>query len=183
MTIPALAGDVTALLDQLEIDQADFFGFSLGGLVTYAIAAGVPARAGRLVIASADAHRPPGRESAPLDEARLPTQADFQAMLDAYRAVAPDPAHFEEFAARSAAMVHAVPAWTDEQLRALRAPVLLIFGDRDFSPLPDIAELFGGLPDVQLAILPGTTHMGVGRHCDLLTLVTRFLDAGLSSPG
>ena len=38
MTIPALAGDVTALLDQLGIEQADFFGFSLGGMVTYEIA-------------------------------------------------------------------------------------------------------------------------------------------------
>jgi pimeloyl-ACP methyl ester carboxylesterase len=178
MTIPALAGDVSALLDQLGIDQADFFGFSLGGLVTYEIALTAPERAGRLVIASADAHRPPGRESVPLNESRLPTQADFQAMVAAYRAVAPDPAHFEAFAARNTAMVHEMPAWTDEQLRALQAPVLLIFGDRDFSPLVDIAELFARLPDAQLAVLPGTTHMGVGRHRDLLPLVTGFLDAG-----
>jgi pimeloyl-ACP methyl ester carboxylesterase len=33
MTIEALAGDVIALLDQLEIPEADVFGFSLGGLV------------------------------------------------------------------------------------------------------------------------------------------------------
>jgi pimeloyl-ACP methyl ester carboxylesterase len=178
MTIPGMAGDVIALLDQLGIDQADFFGFSLGGMVTYEIALSAPERAGRLVIASADAHRPPGRESVPLDEARLPTQADFQAMVAAYRSVAPDPGHFEAFAARNTAMVHELPAWTDEQLRALRAPVLLVFGDRDFWLLPDIAELFARLPDAQLAVLPGTAHMGVGQHPDLLPLVSRFLDAG-----
>ena len=38
MTIEALAGDVIALLDQLGVGKADFLGFSLGGLVAYAIA-------------------------------------------------------------------------------------------------------------------------------------------------
>ena len=66
MTIEALAGDVVALLDHLGIGQADLFGFSLGGLVGYAVALGAPARVGKLIVASADAHRPPGRESKPL---------------------------------------------------------------------------------------------------------------------
>src|SRR4029453_11171761 len=38
MTIEALAGDVVALLDHLEIAEADLFGFSLGGLVASGIA-------------------------------------------------------------------------------------------------------------------------------------------------
>ena len=74
-------------------------------------------------------------------------------MRDAYRAVAPDPAHFEEFAAKTPALVHQFPGWTDE-LRSLQVPTLLIFGDHDFSPLPDVVELFGLLPNAQLAVLP-----------------------------
>src|SRR6516225_5569828 len=73
LTIDALAGDVIALLDHLGVAEADLFGFSLGGLVAYAIALGAPARVGKLIVASADAHRPPGRESAPIDDDRLPT--------------------------------------------------------------------------------------------------------------
>src|SRR5690242_17084013 len=46
MTIEALASGVIALLDQLEIDQADLFGFSLGGLVACAAALSAP-RPGR----------------------------------------------------------------------------------------------------------------------------------------
>jgi pimeloyl-ACP methyl ester carboxylesterase len=177
MTIEALAADVIALLDHLGIAEADLFGFSLGGLVAYAVALGAPARVGKLIVASADAHRPPGRESAPLDDERMPTPADFQAMRDAYDAVAPDPAHFEEFAAKTAAMVHEFPGWTDE-LRSLQTPTLLIFGDRDFSPLPDVLELFGLLPNAQLAVLPGTTHIGVTQRPDeVLALITPFLDA------
>ncbi len=176
MTIEALAGDVVALLDQLGIGEADLFGFSLGGLVAYAVALGAPSRVGKLIAASADAHRPPGRESAPLDEDRMPTPADFRAMRGAYEAVAPDPAHFGQFAARTSAMVHEFPGWTDE-LRALQVPTLLIFGDRDFSPLPDIVQMFGLLPNAQLAVLPGTTHIGVTRRAgEVLALITPFLN-------
>src|SRR6185437_11369249 len=127
MTIEALAGDVVALLDHLEIGEVDLFGFSLGGLVAYAIA--------------------------------------------------PDPTRFDEFAAKTSTMVHEFPGWTDE-LRSLRVPTMLIFGDRDFSPLTDVVELFELLPDAQLAVLPGTTHMGVPqRPGAVLALITPFLDA------
>jgi pimeloyl-ACP methyl ester carboxylesterase len=178
MTIGALAGDVIALLDELSIAEADLFGFSLGSLVAWEIAFRAPGRVGRLIAASGDPHRPPGRESAPLDDDRMPTQADFQEMHDAYDAAAPDPAHFGEFAARLTAMVHEFPGWTADELSSLSVPTLLIFGDRDFSPLPDIAELYGLLPDVRLAILPGTTHIGVSRRpAEVLALITPFLDA------
>ena len=74
-------------------------------------------------------------------------------------------------------MVHEFPGWTDE-LRSLQMPALLIFGDRDFSPLPDVVELFDLLPDAQLAVLPGTTHVDVTRRPgEALALITPFLDA------
>jgi pimeloyl-ACP methyl ester carboxylesterase len=177
MTIEALAGDVVALLDHLGIAEADLFGFSLGGLVAYGVALGAPSRVGKLIVASADAHRPPGRESVPLGEDRMPTAADFQAMRDAYDAVAPDPAHFDDFAARTSTMVHECRGWTDE-LRSLQAPTLLLFGDRDFSPLADVLELFELLPNAQLAVLPDTTHVGVTRRPgEVLALITPFLGA------
>jgi pimeloyl-ACP methyl ester carboxylesterase len=70
--------------------------------------------------------------------------------------------------------VHEFPGWTDE-LRSLQAPTLLIFGDRDFSPLPDVVEMFELLPDAQLAVLPGTTHVGVTRRPrEVLALITPF---------
>jgi pimeloyl-ACP methyl ester carboxylesterase len=176
MTIKALADDLIALLDHLGIAEADLFGFSLGGLVAYAVALGAPARVGKLIVASVDAQRPPGRESVPLDDGRMPTPAEFQAMRDAYDAVAPDPAHFDEFAAKTAAMVHEFPGWTDE-LRSLQAPTLLIFGDRDFSPLPDVLETFALVPDAQLAVLPGTTHVGLTRRSgEVFALITPFLE-------
>ena len=107
----------------------------------------------------------------------MPAPADFQAMRDAYEAVAPDPAHFDEFAAKISAMVHEFTGWTGE-LCSLQVPTLLIFGDRDFSPLPDVAEMFELLPNAQLAVLPGTTHVGVTRRPrEVLAVITPFLGA------
>ena len=74
-------------------------------------------------------------------------------------------------------MVHEFPGWTGE-LRSLQMPTLLIFGDRDFTPLPDVMEMFDLLPDAQLAVLPGTTHVGVMRRpSEVLALITPFLGA------
>jgi pimeloyl-ACP methyl ester carboxylesterase len=176
MSIEALAGDVIALLDHLGIAAADFYGFSLGGLVACAVALAAPARVGQLIAASADAHRPPGRESPPLGEDRLPTLADFEEWREAYYAVAPDPEHFSELQAKTGTAVHEFRGWTDE-LRSLQAPTLLLFGDRDFMPLPDVVEMFQLLPNAQLAVLPGATHMDVSRRTDeVLALITPFLD-------
>jgi pimeloyl-ACP methyl ester carboxylesterase len=177
MTIEALAGDVIALLDLLGVAEADFLGFSLGGLVAYQIAFSAAARVGKLIVAPADAGRPPGRESAPVDQELLPTPADFEEMRHAYLAVAPDPAHFEAFAAKNAKAVHECPARSADDMRSLRVPTLLIFGDRDFSPLPDALETFELLPNAQLAVLPGATHMSVARRSgEVHGLITPFLD-------
>jgi pimeloyl-ACP methyl ester carboxylesterase len=55
---------------------------------------------------------------------------------------------------------------------------MLIFGDRDFSPLADVVEMFELLPNAQLAVLPATTHVGVTqRPGQVLALITPFLDA------
>src|SRR5262249_6011893 len=175
-TIEALAGDVIALLDHLGIAEADLFGFSLGGLVAYAVALGAPTRVGKLIVASADAHRPPGRESPPLGDDRMPTSGDFEALRAA------DTALFAEVAAKTSTAVHEFAGWIDE-LRSLRVPTVLIFGDRDFSPLPDVVVMFELLPDAQLAVLPGTTHVGVTRRPgEVLALITPFLDARRETP-
>ena len=55
------------------------------------------------------------------------------------------------------------PGWTDE-LRSRQVPKMLIFGDRDFSPLPDVLEMSELLPNAAAAVLPGTTQVGVSRR-------------------
>jgi pimeloyl-ACP methyl ester carboxylesterase len=51
--------------------------------------------------------------------------------------------------------------WTQAQLRAVRAPVLLVIGDNDFVRIEHAAEMARLIPSAQLAVLPGTTHMSI----------------------
>jgi len=172
MTFEGLAADVVGLLDDLGIEQADVFGFSLGGLTTYELLVHHPGRVRRAVVASADHRNDRGGEVHP---ERLPTEADFAAMRDAYMAAAPDPAHFEAFAQKTAAMVHGFGGWTDDQLRAIEVPVLVVIGDTDFILVPDAAEAAALMPRGQLAVLPGTTHMGMISSELIASVVEGFL--------
>ena len=129
-------------------------------------------RIGRAIVASAD-HR--NRRRGEAYSGRLPTQADFAAMRDAYAGVAPDPAHFDEIAKKVPAMVGAWPGWSDEEIRQIDVPVLVMIGDTDFILVPDAAETAELLPQGQLAVLPDHSHMDM-IGSDLVTQVAkRFL--------
>jgi len=156
------------------------FGFSLGGLTTYELLVRHPDRIRRAVVASAD-HRN-DREGEVRSE-RLPTGADFAAMREAYAAVAPDPSHFEAFAAKTAAMVHGFEGWNDDHLRAVEAPVLVLIGDTDFILVPNAARAAELLPRGQLAVLPGTTHMDMTRSELVAAVVDTFLRRDVRSAG
>jgi pimeloyl-ACP methyl ester carboxylesterase len=53
---------------------------------------------------------------------------------------------------------------------------LLVFGDTDFTPLRNAVEMLDLIPNAQLAVLPGTTHMGVSRSGERLrALIEPFL--------
>lgn len=181
MTVPALAGDVVALLDVLGIERADFFGFSLGGMTSLETAIRHPDRVDRLVLASvgyrADGYLDEVRDPALFaTSTRLPTQDDFQEMMDAYTAIAPHPEHFHDFMAKTSVAAQ-YEGWSQDELRGIAASTLLVFGDTDFIRLDHAVEMHGLFPDAQLAVLPGCTHMDVMRRRDLiLPMVTDFLD-------
>ncbi len=176
-----LADDVVALLDHLGIDQADVLGFSLGGGAALQLALDHPGRVGRLILVSvsygADGYHQeisdPARHAT---STRMPTAEDFRQMREAYARVAPDPGHFEAFAAKASQAVANMKGWTADQLGGIGAATLLVFGDHDFIRLEHAVQVHGLIPGAQLAVLPGATHMGVMRRSDLiLPLVREFL--------
>ncbi|MFJ9408024.1 alpha/beta fold hydrolase [Streptomyces sp. NPDC101393] len=183
LALPDLADDVIGLLDRLGVERADFFGFSLGGLTALQTAIDAPDRVGRLVLAAThfrpDGYHPEIRDpELPDTEGRLPTEADFRRMQETYADVAPDPGHFDAFLAKVNTMVGSFQGWSDDTLRAVAAPTLIVVGDNDFVRLEHAAELHRLIPVAQLAVLPGTTHMElVQRPGFLLPMLEEFLPA------
>jgi pimeloyl-ACP methyl ester carboxylesterase len=85
-------------------------------------------------------------------------------------------------------------AWPEEDVRAIAAPTLIVVGDSDIVTLEHVVKLFRlrgggvpgdlvGVPEAQLAVLPGTTHYmpfgsGLLDRVDwLLSIIPPFLDA------
>ena len=64
-----------------------------------------------------------------------------------------------------------------QAVQSIRAPALVVAGDRDVVQPEHAVEMFRLLPHAQLAILPGTDHMQIVQRGELLlSLVTAFLD-------
>ena len=82
-----------------------------------------------------------------------------------------------------------LPEITPQAISAIEIPILLIIGDSDIiTPEHAVAtfRLLGGgvlgdlvpMPAAQLAVLPGTSHIGLTKRADMLmTMIPPFLDA------
>jgi pimeloyl-ACP methyl ester carboxylesterase len=181
ITVANMAGDVAGLLGHLGVSQADVLGFSLGGEVALQLALDYPDRVGRVILVSVG-YAPDGMHAEISDPAqwasstRMPTAEDFRQWREAYERVAPDPGHFDAFAAKNNQAVASHPGWTAAELGRISAPALLVFGDHDFFRLEHAVELHALIPGAQLAVLPGATHMELMRRADLMIpLVRDFL--------
>jgi pimeloyl-ACP methyl ester carboxylesterase len=182
MTVPAFAADVVGVLDVLGVERADLFGFSLGGSTALEIAVRHPERVDRLILASVrfelDGYVAEIRDPAlHAGSERMPTEADFREMGEAYVAVAPDPERFGDLPARCGAASN-YEGWSRDELRGLAAPTLVIVGDTDFVRLEHAAEMQRLIPDADLAVLPHCVHTDVVRRPELvLPMVESFLGA------
>jgi pimeloyl-ACP methyl ester carboxylesterase len=187
---PAMAEDTIAVLDELGVEEADFLGYSMGGGVAVHIAIHHPQRVRRLVYAGGACYQPEGYHPELLADigAMTPEDMDGSVWQRSYARVAPDPDAWPTLITKMQHMDLSFTGWTEDEIRSVSAPTLLIVGDSDIvRPEHTVAmfRLLGGgvigdlvgLPKSQLAVLPGTTHVGLlARTGWLLSMITAFLD-------
>jgi pimeloyl-ACP methyl ester carboxylesterase len=192
ITYEHLADDVAALLPQLGIGSADVYGYSLGGGVALQVALRHPARVRKLVVVSgsysSDGMYP--EVLAAIDQI-TPELFDGTPWREAYNRTAPQPQAFATLVAKLTQLDRTPFAWPPEAVRAIAAPTFIIIGDADGTRPEHAVELFrlrgggvfgdlAGFPEAQLAVLPGTTHVGMLDRADwLLAMIPPFLAAPL----
>jgi pimeloyl-ACP methyl ester carboxylesterase len=191
----SMADDVVALLRHLGVEEADVFGFSMGGGVALQVAIRHPEVVRKLVVVSA-AHTSDSMHPELLEMIPSITPEVFAGtpIEEDYLRTAPNPDDFPTLVAKLKQLDMEHFAWPSEDVRGIAAPTLLVVGDSDAVRLEHVIELFrllgggvmgdlAGLPKSQLAVLPGTTHFippggGILDRADwLLTIISPFLDA------
>jgi pimeloyl-ACP methyl ester carboxylesterase len=180
LTYAAMASDTAALLDGLRVRNADFVGWSDGGLIALMVARDRPDLVRRAAAISANVSSAPpapaAMEASSLDWARTATADEVE--LPAGRAELPGAAAaWPGIVKRLTAMWLADPGIDLRDLSRLTRRVLILAGDRDLVRTEHSVAMFKAIPDAELAIVPGATHRLPQTHAAAVAaIVVGFLD-------
>jgi pimeloyl-ACP methyl ester carboxylesterase len=198
ISLIAMGDDMAVILKQLGYDKVDALGYSMGAGVAFRLAVQHPETVRRLALISG------GFSQDGFYPEMLPMQAQVgAAMADAmketpmyksYVAVAPQPQDFPKLLDRMGELMRTPFNWADD-VKTLKMPVMLVYGDSDMYRPEHIVEFYhllgGGLRDAgwmrehmsqnRLAILPGLTHYDIFLSPTLAYTVRPFLDGQTES--
>lgn len=196
LSIEALADDVIAGIRELKIEPTDLLGYSLGSAIALQVAIKAPGVVRKLItisaaISAAGIH--PGLMEG-LGEMK-PEMMHGSPWHEEYLQIAPRPEDFNRFFAKKAEMDGNTKDLPSEEFASIEAPTLMILGDSDLTQLEHAVEMFRllgggvfgdlptGLPNSQLAVIPGASHVSVVTRSELLVpMINSFLDTPMPGP-
>ena len=195
----SMADDIATLIRQLGFERADIFGYSLGGGVGLQTAIRHPEMVRKLALSSTAFKRNGWYPEVLAGMASISVETFAGTPIyETYLKTSPRPESWPNFVAKMRQLLSEDYDWT-EGVETLKTPILIIVGDADGLRISHAVELFGllgggkadgdlvGLSPSQLAVLPGTTHVGwappyhgiMTRTELLLPIITEFLDASM----
>ncbi|MFF7877593.1 alpha/beta fold hydrolase [Streptomyces californicus] len=161
LTYQDMADDTVAFLEWVVGGPAHLVGWSDGGVVALLVARERPDLVRKVVAIGANFRPGPECfvEPAMLDTL-TPDGPDLAFFREMYEPVAPDGAgHWPVVAAKVIDMWRTQPALTSGDLARVRASTLVMAGDDDLMTLEHTTALYRAIPDAELAILPGASHL------------------------
>jgi pimeloyl-ACP methyl ester carboxylesterase len=179
------ADDVAALLGYLQIGKADFLGFSNGGSTVLQIAIRHPGLVDKIIPISG-AYRRDGLAPGFFENMPKATLDVMPAVLrEAFLKLTPDSAKLLAMFEKDKQRMIDFPDWSDDDLRSIKAPAMIISSDRDVIVPEHSARMARMIPGARLVILPGVhgvvigaLEAGVGKgYVDVVAmLVEEFLE-------
>jgi pimeloyl-ACP methyl ester carboxylesterase len=156
------ADDVAALLQNLQIKQADFLGFSNGGQTTLEIVFRHPALVNKIILCSIFYKRSgtfpqfwEGFGNATLSNMPQP-------LADGFLAVNNNADALLNMFNRDVQRMKTFKGWTDEQIQSIQVPTLVISATKDVGSPEHAVEMYRNIPNCELVIFPGGhgTYLG-----------------------
>ncbi len=144
LTYDQMASDVNVLLDQIGIDSAFIWGQSDGAILCVVLAMDYPKKVKRVV-----AYAP---------NIQPDSNAVFGWAVTAVNRVIKTSADKHEV--KLYEMMRDYPNIPFSKLNSIKAPCLIMGGDRDVIRPEHLVKMFQNIPNSQLCILPGATHGG-----------------------
>jgi pimeloyl-ACP methyl ester carboxylesterase len=181
------AADVVALLNQLKINKASFLGFSNGGQTSMQIGMSYPDLVNKLVIVSAFYTREGAVngffESMP--NATLDSMPPH--LQEAYLQInGNDSNGLQRMFEKDRNRMIQFKGWSDQELASIKAPALIIAGDKDVMKPEHTVQMASVIPNSQLMILPGNhgSFIGEGESAEqkskmpelVVEVIREFLD-------
>ncbi|MBA8899196.1 pimeloyl-ACP methyl ester carboxylesterase [Phyllobacterium sp. P30BS-XVII] len=180
ITYANLADDTAAFMDAVGVKKADVFGYSMGAGAGLQLAIRHPDKVTRLVAAStaydAEGFQPEYKAFIPQMSVEMFVGMPF---AQEYRKLAANPDGFPALVKKLIALEHEPMAWGTD-VKAVKAPVLIITADADVTTLEHSVALFrllggGAMGDMgkplsasRLAVMPATSHTAIITQPELL---------------
>lgn len=155
LTYVQMANDIKVLLDSLNIDSTFVSGQSDGGILGLLLAINFPAKVAKL--ATYGANMFPGKKAV-FDEID-------NMVLDSVKATK----NFNT--KRLYSLLAYQPNITEQDLKKIKCPVLIMSGDRDVIRLEHSIKIFYNIPNSNFFVMPGATHSGSAEKPELFNLV------------
>ena len=172
ITYELMAEDTIAFLEDVVCGPAHLVGCSAGGSVALLVALRRPDLARRVILISGVFHRD-GWVPAAID----PDAGPPEVLAHGYAELSPDgPDHFRVVSAKLARMNWEEPTLAASDLSGVTSRTLVMTGDDDEVTLEHATQMYRGLTDAELAVVPGTSH-GLLHEKPLLcnTMIVDFL--------
>jgi pimeloyl-ACP methyl ester carboxylesterase len=165
-----MATDVVVVLDDLNIDKAHFFGYSMGAEIGWGLIKYAPERFYSFIVGGGGPRNPrPGEESPWIELYQKGMEATAAAVKPAFGKWWTPELEVRILANDAEALIACQAAFEpldfEEAGQRLTVPCLVIYGEHD-PPLPllDCAER---MPTLTFASLPGLDHFAILR-CDMM---------------
>ena len=190
LSLEGMADDTAAAIKQLGIEPTDLLGYSMGAGVALRVVIQHPEVVRKLILASIT-YTMSGIHPGLMEGLgnMTPEMMHGSPWHEEYMQIAPHPENFAKLFAKKTEMDRQTRDLPAETIRGIKSPTLIILGDSDLVRPEHAVEMFrllgggvfgdtpAGLPNSQLAILPGTSHVSLASRTELLIpMINSFLD-------